>query len=91
MKDSHERWLTLLPWEKAQPPTCPSCGEQAIDYQILEYKQTGMGWAFIWCAACRKGIHISRMKVPAGAKAISSDTLDATKNSIPPFEINLIH
>ena len=66
---------------------CPECGESSVDYQYIGNTNTRIGYLRIWCPSCRKGVHLSRVKIPQGAQMLS---FDASKDELdrrqPDFE-----
>lgn len=50
-----------------KPGTCPICGGGNVEYCFtLVDNETKMGYGDIWCNSCRKGFHLSRVKIKAG-------------------------
>lgn len=64
-----DRWLRLQPW--FEPCHCPECGHSRIEYELVGYPESRMGYALLWCPACHKGMNISRFKVPDGVAMLS--------------------
>jgi hypothetical protein len=53
---------------------CPNCGKSQIDFQYVGDLGDRIGSLDVWCSACHKGVHISRVKAPLSAKMLSFDT-----------------
>ncbi|MCA9634038.1 MAG: hypothetical protein KC766_40600 [Myxococcales bacterium] len=43
--------------------TCPECKEGTINVVVVRHPDSDVGWAIMYCPACRKGARISRMGV----------------------------
>ncbi|WP_347253273.1 hypothetical protein [Leminorella grimontii] len=74
-KTAHLQWAKSLP-KKEEPYSmahCPSCGAIGLSCQYFGFQDSEMGWALVWCEACKSGIRISRTKVPAGIKPLIHD------------------
>ncbi|WP_081651423.1 hypothetical protein ACKI2N_032125 [Cupriavidus sp. 30B13] len=65
--------LTYLDWVKALPSNddeyastkCPCCGSIGIRRQYFGFEDGDFGWKLVWCDACKQGIQLSRVKLPA--------------------------
>lgn len=72
---------------KAADRTCPECGEASVDFQYVGDTDTRIGYLRIWCPSCRKGIHLSRLKIPHGAQMLPFDApKDELDRRQPDFE-----
>jgi hypothetical protein len=87
MNELFKRWLDLgYDLSNKSKLQCPSCGKSTIDYQYVGDPETRIGYLDIWCAACLRGIHVSRVKVPKEASMLSFKTDLATVAArIPKF------
>ncbi len=66
---------------------CPECGNSAIDYQYVGDMKHRIGYLDMWCSACNKGVHFSRVGIPLGAQMLSfDDPEDVFAGRIPSFE-----
>lgn len=84
-------WLKLLKAlsknnYSAKDFICPECGQKSVDYIYVGNPVTYIGYLPIWCKNCNKGIQISRVEIPKGAKMIEFRDLDSIKNNIPNFK-----
>jgi len=62
-----KQWLYLIDkLNQDCKSECPCCGKAAIDFQYVADTTDKIGYLDIWCGACLKGIHISRVRVPEG-------------------------
>ena len=84
-------WLDLykrLPTTSGREAVaCPECGSKSIDYQYVGDLVSRKGYLDMWCTACKKGVHLSRVSIPSGASVISFDnpSEEITKR-IPNFD-----
>ena len=83
------KWIKLEPWVDAKC-SCPECGDAYIDYEFVGFRDSRMGYAMLWCPACEKGIHISRLKVPEGVSMLSFEQAEAGEGKVKP-KIKLVH
>ncbi|WP_321387673.1 hypothetical protein [uncultured Enterococcus sp.] len=44
---------------------CPSCGCSTLDYLYGGDRETRVGYGLFWCTTCKRGVHISRLYIPA--------------------------
>jgi hypothetical protein len=66
---------------------CPECGSQTIDLQFVGDEKSRIGYLDIWCATCKRGIHMSRVVVPESESLISFDApSEVIAARIPDFE-----
>ncbi len=82
-----KEWLEIICAIQDDPdnlPVCPLCASKSMDFQFVEYKESGMGSLAVWCNCCFKGIWVSRCKVPQNLKLLSFD--DDLSDRIPNFE-----
>ncbi len=50
---------------------CPNCKKKSIDYLYIGDRKTKIGYLQIWCNECKKGIYVSRVKIPPNMKFVS--------------------
>lgn len=85
-------WLTLYKQirdvrTKMVDFICPECGSSSIDFQYVGDVSERIGYLDMWCTTCNKGVHLSRVSIPAGAPLISFDDPDEVLVArIPNFE-----
>lgn len=66
---------------------CPECGTNAIDLQFVGDVEKKIGYLDMWCTACNRGVHMSRVLIPEGASMISfDDPAEVVSARIPNFE-----
>jgi hypothetical protein len=76
-----EDWLDLYkqireaPLKKSEL-VCPECGSTSIDFQYVGDVSERVGYLDLWCAACNKGVHLSRVSIPKDTSLISFDGPD---------------
>ena len=67
-----ENWYKLIDeLTHAEILKCPNCGEKGIDYLYIGDEKTKIGYLQIWCNGCKKGINISRVKIPNDVRFVS--------------------
>jgi hypothetical protein len=72
---------------RATDAACPECGKSSVDYQYIGDAKTRIGYLRIWCPSCRKGVHLSRVKIPESAPMLSFDApKDELDRRQPDFE-----
>lgn len=54
-----------------QKLACPECGSESIDFQYVGDEKRRIGYLDMWCTTCNKGVHMSRVSIPAEANVIS--------------------
>lgn len=65
---------------------CPNCGERSLRLQYVGDLVTRLGYAALWCDACRHGVTLSRVKAPDSASVLSFDSDPETlKEAIPRY------
>ena len=64
---------------------CPTCGRKTLDYLYIGDKKTKIGYLQVWCHHCSNGIHISRVKIPEGAKMLPFDTAKDLNEIVPRY------
>lgn len=65
------KWLDNITaaFERGEDIACPYCGSLHTDHGFTIVKpSTRAGHGTIWCNDCGRGVHLSRLTVPAGAK-----------------------
>jgi hypothetical protein len=55
---------------------CPECGNGSVDFQYVGDASERIGYVDMWCTACNKGVHLSRVSIPEGMPSISFDDSD---------------
>lgn len=50
-----------------RPPACPVCGQPQLRFYYHEFRKRPRrsGTIWVWCAACGKWDHVSRIELPA--------------------------
>jgi hypothetical protein len=88
-----EEWLSAVgrllraPYDPARVERCPNCEVGTLQLRLILYDpHTRRGWGAVWCDHCHRGMHLSRLEVPAGAPALSSDEAERLGTGIPDFE-----
>lgn len=69
-----------------QKRICPQCGINAVDYVYVGDSKKNVGYFLIWCVNCNKGIRISRVEIPQGARMIEFNDIESLKCVVPNFE-----
>lgn len=93
MSCDYESWLNIskmILFDKVDKGkiNCPCCEQRSIDFQCFGRETTMMGFMLVWCSECRKGINISRLKVPEDVSMLSMDISDEEyAKRIPKFEL----
>lgn len=60
-------WLRIyLRKLDGEAPACPECGHAEVCWRLVAHPTSRLGYALLWCSACRKGAHLSRLEVPQG-------------------------
>lgn len=65
---------------------CPECSKKNISYLYVGDNETNIGYLQIWCNSCNKGIHMSRVMIPEGAKRIEFGDRDSLVKLVPNYE-----
>ena len=70
-------WINLLAHLKennysTKDYVCPECNQKSIEYVYVGWSGTNIVYLPIWCNKCNKGIQISRVEIPEGAKKINA-------------------
>lgn len=66
---------------------CPECLSRSVDFQYVGDASRRIGYLDIWCTTCWKGVHFSRVSIPADRDMISFDAPDEVLTArIPEFE-----
>ncbi|MEW8141519.1 MAG: hypothetical protein AB2794_21245 [Candidatus Thiodiazotropha endolucinida] len=89
MKKKYKDWLMVQPW-KEQHSKCPSCGESNLEYYLVGDASTRIGWCMLWCASCKEGIQISRMKLPEGVEFIPYEKSVSGPSGGPEYAVNWV-
>lgn len=55
---------------------CPSCGANDVHVLWVGDRGVRIGFAQVWCGACLRGKHFSRVEVPCGAPMLGFDERD---------------
>ena len=50
---------------KKEPASCPECGTAALRHRFIGDHATRLGYGYVWCPSCLRGIHLSRVEVPS--------------------------
>lgn len=67
-----EEWYKLIgKLNHVEKLKCPNCEIKNIDYLYIGDEKTKIGYLHIWCNGCKKGIYISRVKIPEYLKFVS--------------------
>ena len=75
MRPLFKKWLDLgRHLDQKEGLKCPSCGRVALDFQYVGTPVDRIAYLDLWCGACLKGIHISRVRVPEGLSMLTFDT-----------------
>jgi hypothetical protein len=74
-----EKWLTVYCEIQDSPSQvstlkCPNCQQCRIELSCVGDITSRTGYAFLWCADCLHGIHLSRIEIPKGIHMDSFDT-----------------
>lgn len=86
MSPLFQKWLALGEKLSEQKKLeCPSCGKTAIDFQYTGNPSTRIGYLDIWCKACLKGIHVSRVRIPENETMLDINALPIEATRIPNF------
>ena len=81
-----EKWYKLIgELAQAEKIKCPNCGKKAIDYLYIGDEETEIGYLQIWCNECKKGIYISRVKIPKNVRVVSFE--ESNKMKLPSYEL----
>jgi len=80
-----ENWIKLIKHlNNVDKLECPNCKNRSIDYLYIGQAETKIGYLQIWCNKCKKGIYISRVKIPDNAKFVSFE--DSGNVELPSYE-----
>ena len=81
-------------WAKAyvgkldgRKPRCPECGKGPISWRLAGDPESRVGYAILWCEACRKGCHLSRVQFPGGVSFLPMSDGDDVVRGIPEIEL----
>jgi hypothetical protein len=83
-------WINAIGDIRTNTPNakCPSCSNIGLSYQFIGDRKTKIGYVFVWCENCMKGIHISRTEIPEGVKVLPFDvSKEELRQFVPEFEI----
>ena len=62
---AHEEWVKLYARKlDGLPVRCPECTADAIEWWLVGDLETRMGFGVIYCARCRLGCRLSRVRFP---------------------------
>ena len=82
----NKKWLSLIDdLSHADKLICPNCGQKQVDYIYVGDDTSKIGYLQIWCKACRKGIYISRVRIPPNVKFVSFE--DSKRMEMPSYEL----
>lgn len=64
-------WLRVLAQASGQQGRphlgeCPDCGLPRLQVRFIVNPDTRVGYALLWCAACLRGVLVSRDRAPEG-------------------------
>ena len=90
VKNMYKIWLVTAAnvsknFKDIQEINCPTCARKTLDYLYIGDKKTRIGYLQVWCHHCLNGIHVSRVKIPEGAKMLSYDTEEDINEKIPRY------
>lgn len=57
----------------AEVSRCPSCGASEVHVLWVGDPATRVGFAHVWCEACRRGLRLSRVAIPTSAPMLRFD------------------
>lgn len=82
-------WLRVLAQASGQRDRthlgeCPDCGLFRLQVRFIVNPDTRVGYALLWCAACLRGISVSRVRAPEGMPVRSLDD-PASTEGVPDF------
>ncbi|GAA1822638.1 hypothetical protein HC028_15225 [Planosporangium flavigriseum] len=63
---------------------CPSCGDGKVKISYTGDPQSRIGYAILWCDACLRGIHLSRVGIPEGVDMLTFDSTDEEHDAAVP-------
>jgi formate dehydrogenase maturation protein FdhE len=58
-------------------PLCPACGSTSIESRFIGDPKTRLGFGYVWCASCKSGDVLSRVRVPPSLDLRDWDDPDA--------------
>lgn len=60
-----DKWIDNLLWlnEYGIVGACPYCKSENTHYGYMVANNSDIGWGAVWCADCRHGIHLCRVKI----------------------------
>ena len=64
---------------------CPSCGISNLEFRYIADKTDRIGFLIIWCAECKNGIRVSRVRVPNSFEFSTFDQLERGETTLPEF------
>lgn len=81
-----EKWYKLIDeLTHVELIKCPNCEKKGIDYLYIGDKETKIGYLQIWCNECKKGIYISRVKIPKNVRVVTFE--ESKKMKLPSYEL----
>jgi len=82
-----QKWLKIIKdFKNISDMECPHCNKKSLDYLYIGDEETKIGYLQAWCNNCLNGIHISRVKIPDGAKMLPFDTKENLNEIIPTYQ-----
>ncbi len=91
---SYKSWLDVV--KKIQthqagiPIYSPECPGEEVCYKYIGNTESRYGYLIAWCNASKKGINISRLKIPEGVNFTSIDLPEEQVNEGVPDDIDFV-
>ncbi len=91
---SYEKWLDVVKKlqsnETGEPIYSPECPEEKVCYRYIGDPATRYGYLVAWCNSTKKGINVSRLKIPDGVEFVSMDLPEDEVNKGIPDDIEFV-
>lgn len=65
---------------------CPSCGSSRLRHCFAGSEASRMGYGVLWCEECRRGVQLSRLKVPDDFEILGTSDYSLALAVLPPIE-----
>lgn len=65
MSEDLDGWVrAFVALAAGDSPACPRCRQGVVHARFIGDPATRIGYALLWCDACRRGHRLSRLRVP---------------------------
>ena len=67
---SFQDWVRMYPdVARDEDEVCPECGSPGVCCRLVGDSKKGLGFAVLWCRACKNGVRLSRVRFPVERRA----------------------